>query len=53
MVVMGVVNTFEACRVLEIKSTFWPIPIWCQVESILTNKNSKDYNLLSSMVNKD
>ncbi len=50
-VVMGVVNTFEACEVLEIKVTSWPMPIWCGVRGTLIDMNSKDSNLLFSMVN--
>ncbi len=50
-VIMGVVNTFETCGVLEIKVTSWPIPIWYGVKGTLVDMNSKYYNLLSSMVN--
>jgi hypothetical protein len=48
---MGVVNTSEACEVLGIKITSWRIPIWCGVRGKLANKNFKDSNLLSRMVN--
>jgi hypothetical protein len=50
-VVTSVINTFEACGVLNIKVTSWPIPIWCGVKGTLVDMNSKDSNLLTSMVN--
>jgi hypothetical protein len=49
-VVMGVVYTCKACRVFDIKITFWPIPIWCGVKGTLVDKNSKDSNMPSSIV---
>jgi hypothetical protein len=39
-VIIGVVNTFEACEVLDIKKTSWLIPIWCGVRSKLIDMNS-------------
>ncbi len=50
-VVTSVINTFEACGVLNIKVTFWPIPIWCGVRGTLVDMNSKDSNLLYGLVN--
>ncbi len=50
-VIMGVINTFEACGVLDIKVTSWPIPIWCGVRGTLIEMNSKDFNLLSTIMN--
>jgi hypothetical protein len=48
---MGVVNTFKACRVFDIRVTFLLIPIWWGVKSTFVDKNSKDYNLLPSIMN--
>jgi hypothetical protein len=48
---MDVVNTSEACGVLEIKVISWPIPIRCGVKGKLAYKNSKDSTPLSNMVN--
>ncbi len=47
---MGVMYALEACEVFNIKVTSWPIPIWCGVRGTLVDKNSKDFNLLSSIV---
>ncbi len=50
-VVMGVVNTFEVCKVFDIKVTSWPIPIWCGVRNTLVVMNSSDSNLQFNMTN--
>jgi len=48
---MGVVNTFEACGVFDIRVTSLLIPIWWGVGSTLVDKKFEDYNLLPSIMN--
>jgi hypothetical protein len=50
-VVMGFMNTSEACKVLEIKVISWLKPICCGVRNKLVDKNSKDSTLLSNTMN--
>ncbi len=50
-VVMGIMNTSKACKVIEIRVISIPIPIWCGVKSNLIDKNSKYLILLSNTMN--
>jgi hypothetical protein len=48
---MGVLNVFEACKVLAIKVISLLIPIWCEVKGKVASRNSTGLVPLSNIIN--